>query len=160
MNRIESTVIIEGHCNIGKDTYIGHYTIIRPNVIIGNNSDVRAHCFIEDRTTIGNNVQIRQLSNICAGTIIEDNVFIGMGCIFINTRKIAYLRNYKYLEEPPIIKYGARIGSHTTIMSGVTIGKNALIGAGSVVTKNVPNGEVWIGNPAKFKKYVEKDEMI
>lgn len=160
MKQIEYTAIIEGHRNIGNDTYIGHYTIIRPKVIIGNNSDIRAHCFIEDRVNIGNNVQIRQLSNICAGTIIEDNVFIGMGCIFINTRKIAYLRNYKYLEEPPIIKYGARIGSHTTIMSGVTIGKNTLIGAGSVVINNIPDNEVWIGNPAKFKKYVEKDEIL
>lgn len=158
--RIESTAIIEPDAIIGDNCYIGHYVIIRPGVVVGNNSHVRAHCFIAAGAKIGNDVQIMQFSNICRDCIIEDKVFVGMGCITSNTRKIAYLRDYKDISEAPIIKYGARIGAGVVLCPGITIGKNVVIGAGSVVTKSVPNDLIYFGNPAEFIRAVPIEEII
>jgi len=158
--KIESTAIIEPGAIIGDDCYIGHYTIIRPKAVIGNNSHVRAHCFIAEGAIIGNDVHVMQYSNICRDCIIEDKVFIGMGCMTTNTRKIAYLRNYKDISEAPVIKYGARIGARVLILPGVIIGRNSLIGAGSVISKNTIDGWVYIGSPAKPIRIVSKDEVL
>jgi acetyltransferase-like isoleucine patch superfamily enzyme len=101
-----------------------------------------------------------QFSNICRDALIESECFIGMGCMLTNTRKIAYRRSYEDVCEPPIIRRAARIGARVTILPGVEIGENALIGAGSVVTKNVPPCWVAVGNPAILVREVGKDEII
>jgi UDP-2-acetamido-3-amino-2,3-dideoxy-glucuronate N-acetyltransferase len=157
---IESTAIIEQGAKIGNGCYIGHYTVIRRGVVIGNRSHVRAHCFIAAGAKIGNDTQVMQFSNICRGCIIEDEVFVGMGCMTTNTRKIAYRRSYKDIAEPPIIRRAARIGARVTILPGVEIGQNCVIGAGSVVTKSTEPGYIYVGNPAKILYLVPEDEFI
>lgn len=159
-SRIERTAIIESGAEIGENCYIGHYAIIRPGVKIGNNSHVRAHCFIAEGAIIGEHTQVMQYSNVCRGAIIENYVFMGMRCTLTNTRKIAYKRKYKDIAEPPIIRYGARIGANVTILPGVEIGSNSLIGAGSIVTKRVPSRRIFIGSPAIDKGYVPDEEII
>lgn len=157
---IEKTAIIEEGVSIGEGCYIGHFAVIRPRVIVGDRSHVRAHCFIAEGAYIGKDTQIMQFSNICRGCLVEDKVFVGMGCMTTNTRRIAYQRGYEDIAEPPLIRYGARIGARVTILPGVIIGENAVVGAGSVVTKNVPPGRIYVGVPARDIGPVPEEEKI
>jgi len=145
---------------VGENVLIESYTFIRPNVTIGDNTEIRQFCFIAEGAKIGSNVKIFQFSNICKNAIIEDCVYIGPGVTLTNTQKIAHLRSYKPIIDAPVIKYGARIGSRAVILPGVTIGRNALIGAGAVVTKDVPDNEIYYGNPARYKGDVPEGERI
>jgi len=158
--KIEKTAIIEPGAIIGENCYIGHYAVIRPGVSIGDYSHVRAHCFIAAEAEIGRHTQIMQFSNICRNAIVEDEVFVGMGCMTTNTRKIAYRRPYEDIAEPPIIRRAARIGARVTILPGVEIGENVVVGAGSLVHKSLASGYVFIGNPVKLLKEVPKEELI
>jgi len=160
MSKIESTAVIEPGASIGENCYIGHFVVIRPEAIIGNNSHVRAHCFIAAEAEIGSYVQVMQLSNICRNCIIEDRVFVGMGCMTTNTKKIAYLREYEDRNTPPIIKYGAIIGAGVTILPGVTIGENSSIGAGSVITRDTEPEYLYYGNPAKKIRKLSSEEIL
>lgn len=133
---------------IGEDTFVWQYSVILKDAVIGNNCNINCHVFIENNVKIGNNVTIKSGVQIWDGLNIEDNVFIGPNVTFTNDR---YPRSKQYPDEfqQIFIKKGASIGANSTILGGVTIGENALIGAGSVVTKNVPENELWVGNPAK-----------
>jgi len=158
--KIEKTAIIEPGAIIGENCYIGHYAVIRPGAIIGDYSHVRAHCFIAAEAEIGRYTQIMQFSNICRNAIVEDEVFVGMGCMTTNTKKIAYRRNYEDVNEPPIIKRAARLGARVTILPGITIGENTVIGAGSLVTRDMASGYIFAGSPAKLLKKVPERELI
>lgn len=114
---------------------------------IGENCTIHSHVWIGDKVKIGNNVRIQAFSFIPNGVRISDNVFIGPHVCFTNDKHPP--ANSDELWEPIIVRNGASIGANATILPGVTIGVGAMIGAGSVVTKNVPAGETWVGNPAK-----------
>ncbi|MEI3790026.1 MULTISPECIES: acyltransferase [unclassified Chryseobacterium] len=153
MSRIHSLSDVQT-TNIGIDTFVWQFSIILKNAVIGNNCNINCHVFIENDVIIGDNVTIKPGVQIWDGLRIEDNVFIGPNVTFTNDR---YPRSKKYPEEfqQIIIKQGASIGANATILGGITIGTNALIGAGSVVTKDVPANELWVGNPAKKIKNIE-----
>lgn len=158
--KIESTAIIEPGAFIGTNCYIGHFTVIRPGAVIDDYAEIRAHCFIAANAEIGYHTQIMQFSNICRNCIVEGKVFVGMGCITTNTKRIAFLRKYEDINTPPTIKYGSRIGAGVTILPGITIEENCVIGAGSVVTKDTTKNGIYIGNPAKYIKDIKGDEII
>jgi len=160
MSKIESTAVVEEGSVIGKDCYIGHFTLIRKGATIGDNTQIRSHCYIGEDVKIGSQVLIRPFSDICKSTIIEDKVFVGMGCMTSNTRRIAYLRDYEDINTPPKICYAARIGVSVTLLPGVIIGENCLIGAGSVVTKNTTPRGLYIGVPAEFVNWVRREELL
>ena len=103
---------------------------------------------------IGNNVTIKNGVQIWDGITLEDNVCVGANVSFTNDR-YPHAKNAEWKLERTLVKRGASIGAGSTILCGVTIGENAMIGIGSVVTKDVPAGEVWVGNPAHFLKKVE-----
>ncbi len=157
---IEKTAIIEFGAVIGKDCYIGHYAVIRPGAIIGDHSHVRAHCFIAAEAEVGKHTQIMQFSNICRNAVVEDKVFVGMGCLTANTKNIAYLRDYEDINTPPRICYGARIGAGVRIAPGVVIGENCVIGMGSVVIKSTEPAYLYFGNPAKKIRKVSPEEIL
>lgn len=142
--------------NIGSNTRIWQYVVILPEAIIGKNCNICSHCLIENKVRIGNNVTIKSGVQIWDGITIEDNVFIGPNVTFTND---IFPRSQKYQTEFPevVIREGASIGANSTILPGIKIGFRSLIGAGSVVTKNVPDGEVWVGNPAHFLRKVSED---
>lgn len=139
---------------IGKDTNIWQYCVVLPEAEIGENCNICSHCFIENKVKIGNNVTIKNGLYLYDGITIEDNVFIGPNATFCNDK---YPKSKQYPEKYPetIIKNGASIGGNATILPGITIGENALIGAGSVVTKDVPANSVVTGNPARILKIKE-----
>lgn len=125
--------------NIGENTNIWQYCVVLKNAVIGKNCNICSHCFIENDVVIGDNVTIKCGVQIWNGIRIEDNVFIGPNVTFCNDRyPVSKNKNFKL--EPVIIKKGASIGANSTILPGVTIGENALIAAGSIVTKDIaPN---------------------
>ena len=156
----ESTAIIEPGAVVSSGCYIGHYTLIRAGAVIGKDSEVRAFCFIAPQVKIGRNVKIMQYSNIGQGTRIANDVYIGAKCMITNTNRIKHGRPFGLVITPCEIGYAARIASGVTLLPGVCIGDNALIGAGSLVTKSVPKGEVWMGHPAKFVREVSVEELL
>jgi acetyltransferase-like isoleucine patch superfamily enzyme len=114
---------------------------------IGKNCVIHSHTWIGKDVIIGSNVKIESFVFVPDGVRIKDNVFVGPGVVFTNDKYPPSGDKTKWL--PTLVKDGASIGANVTIVCGVTIGKRSMIGAGSVVTKNVPDGEVWAGNPAK-----------
>jgi UDP-2-acetamido-3-amino-2,3-dideoxy-glucuronate N-acetyltransferase len=134
---------------IGDETNIWQFCIILKNAKIGGNCNISSHTFIENDVIIGHNVTVKCGVYLWDGLKIEDNVFIGPNVTFTNDK---YPRSKQYPQkfQRTLIKEDASIGANATILGGVYIGEKSMIGAGSVVTKNVPDGELWMGNPAKF----------
>jgi acetyltransferase-like isoleucine patch superfamily enzyme len=133
-------------CSIGDGTKIGPFVEIQKNARIGKNCKIQSHTFI------------------CEGVIIEDNVFVGHGVTFINdtypraTNPEGKLQTEKdWKVEPTLLKMRASIGSGSTILCNVTIGENAIVGAGSVLTKDVPPNGIVAGNPARFLRFITNE---
>lgn len=135
--------------SVGENTKIWQYTVILKGAVIGSNCNINSHCFIENQVIIGDNVTIKCGVQIWDGITIENNVQIGPNATFTND-KYPRAKNKNFKLEKTIIKKFASIGANATILCGITIGEKAMIGAGSVVTKDVPDGEIWYGNPAKY----------
>ena len=146
--------------NIGDGTFVWQFCAILKGARIGKNCNINCMVFIENDVTIGDNVTIKPCVQIWDGITIEDNVFIGPNVTFTNDlTPRSKLHNKPFSKT--IIKRGASIGANATIVSGNTIGEYALIGAGSVVTKDVPPYHLFYGNPATHKGYVtETGEII
>jgi len=142
--------------NIGSGTTIWQYSVIFEHAIIGENCNICAHTLIENKVVIGNNVTIKSGVYLWDGITLEDNVFIGPCAAFTND---IYPRSKKHHAEysKTLIKKGASIGANATILPGITVGFNSIIGAGSVVTKNVPDNVIVAGNPAKIIRSVIKE---
>jgi acetyltransferase-like isoleucine patch superfamily enzyme len=132
-------------CEVGDETKIGTFVEIQKNAVVGKRCKISSHTFI------------------CEGVVIEDNVFIGHGVMFINdsypraTAAGGQLQTEAdWKVERTTIKKGASIGTGSTILANVTIGENAIVGAGSVVTKDVPPNAIVAGNPARVLRYIDK----
>ena len=140
---------------IGDNTNVWQFCVILENARIGNNCNINAQVFVENNVIIGDNVTIKSGVQIWDGIILEDNVFIGPNVTFTND---LMPRSKQYPKEflKTTIKKSASIGANSTIVGGITIGEYAMIGAGSVVTKNVGTQELWFGNPATHRGYVCK----
>ena len=134
---------------IPESTNIWQFCVIFPDAKIGENCNICANVLIENEVTVGNNVTIKSGVQLWDGITVEDNVCIGPNATFTNDI-FPRSKNPDWELRKTTIKKGASIGANATILCGITIGENAMIGAGSVVTKDVPAGQVWVGNPAKF----------
>ena len=148
---IRSGSVIYQAVTIGNSFQTGHHVVIREENQIGNDVAIWTGTVIDYGCRIGNRVKIHTNVYIAQYTVIEDDVFIAPGTTFANDKYpvSAHL-------EGPHIKRGARIGVNVTVLPGVVIGEQALVGAGSVVTRNVPDGVVVIGNPARLFQKQEK----
>lgn len=136
---------------IGAQSRIWQFAVVLQGASIGDNCNINSHTFIENDVVIGNNVTIKCGVYLWDGIRIHNNVFIGPNATFTND-KFPRSKQYPSAFQPIIIEEGASIGANATILGGITIGKHAMIGAGSVVTRNVPANELWVGNPARFVK--------
>jgi UDP-2-acetamido-3-amino-2,3-dideoxy-glucuronate N-acetyltransferase len=132
---------------IGAETNIWQYTIVLPGASIGSNCNINSHCFIENDVIIGNNVTVKCGVYLWDGITIEDDVHIGPNVTFTNDLYPRSKHNFEISKT--VIKKGASLGANSTILAGIIIAEFALIGAGSVVTKNIPNNTLWLGNPAR-----------
>jgi len=144
---------------IGKDTRIWQFCVILKNAIIGSNCNISANVLIENEVKIGDNVTIKSGVQIWDGVTIEDDVFVGPNVTFTNDL-VPRSKHYHKEFLKTLLKKGCSIGANSTIISGHTIGEYAFIGAGSVVTKDIPPNTIWYGNPAKQKGYITKSGLI
>lgn len=140
---------------VPESTNIWQFCVVLPQARIGEHCNVCSHCFIENDVEIGNNVTIKCGVQLWDGVRVEDDVFIGPNVSFTNDR---FPRSKQYPEtfEKTVVRKGASIGAGSVIRCGVEIGEKAMIGVGSVVTKDVPAGELWVGNPARFVRKFEE----
>ena len=134
---------------IPETTNVWQFCVVLPKAQIGENCNICSHCLIENDVKIGNNVTVKSGVQLWDGITLEDNVFVGANVTFTND-KYPRSKAVDWQCLTTVLKKGASIGAGSTILCGITIGENAMIGAGSVVTKDVPAGELWLGNPAKF----------
>lgn len=155
---IHPTAIVESEF-IGENTTIWQFCVVLKDSIIGSNCNINAHVFIENNSKIGNNVTIKSGVQIWSGVEIRDNAFIGPNVTFTND---LIPRSKKYPSEflKTIINKGASIGANATLLAGIEIGEYSLIGAGSVVTKNVPAFGLVVGNPARHIGYISPNGEI
>lgn len=144
---------------IPENTNVWQFCVILSGAVIGQNCNICAQVLIEGNVVVGNNVTIKSGVQLWDGLIVEDNVFIGPNVTFTND---LVPRSKKYPESyaKTVIKRGASIGANATIIAGNTIGEYALIGAGSIVTSDIPPFTVWYGNPARHKGYITADGIL
>lgn len=141
--------------NIGKNTRVWQFSVIFENARIGENCNICAHTLIENDVVIGNNVTIKSGVFLWDGTRVEDDVFIGPNATFTND-VMPRSKIYPDVFSGITLKKGASIGANATILPGITIGYKAMVGAGAVVTKDVPDYAVVVGNPATIARHIEK----
>ena len=142
--------------DIGEHTSVWQYCVILPKARIGCNCNICAHVLIENDVVIGNNVTVKSGVQIWDGVTLEDDVFIGPNVTFTNDL-VPRSKQYPKCFLKTRVKKGASIGANATIVAGHSIGSYALIGAGSVVTKDVPDYTVWYGNPATYIGTISKE---
>jgi UDP-2-acetamido-3-amino-2,3-dideoxy-glucuronate N-acetyltransferase len=149
----ESSFVDDG-CAIGNNTKIWHFCHIMSGAIVGENCILGQNVHISGNAKIGNNCKIQNNVSIYDCVEIEDNVFCGPSCVFTNVINPRSFIERKTEYKKTLVKTGATIGANATIICGVIIGKYALVGAGSVVTKDVPDYGLVMGVPAKLKGWV------
>lgn len=151
----ESSYADEG-CEIGEGTKIWHFCHISSTAKIGKKCSFGQNVFVASDVVIGNNVKIQNNVSLYTGVILEDDVFCGPSMVFTNvlTPRSGFPRNTKDDYHQTLLKKGASIGANATIVCGTTIGKHAFIGAGSVVTKDIPDFALCYGNPARVRGWV------
>lgn len=145
--------------NIGEGTTIWQFVVVLEKAQIGKNVNINCNVFIENDVIIGDNVTIKSGVQIWDGVTIKDDVFVGPNVTFTNdlvpkskVRPVSFIKT--------VLNKGCSIGANATLLAGINIGEYALIGAGSVVTKNIPPYTVWYGNPAQHKGYVTADGRV
>jgi UDP-2-acetamido-3-amino-2,3-dideoxy-glucuronate N-acetyltransferase len=143
-----SAIIDEG-CNIGKGTKIWHFTHIMPGCTIGECCNIGQNVVVSPDVVLGNNVKVQNNVSIYTGVICDDDVFLGPSMVFTNVinPRSAVMRKDQYLKTH--VKQGASIGANATIVCGNNLGKYSFVGAGAVVTKDVPDYALVVGNPSK-----------
>lgn len=142
--------------DIGEGTRIWQYCVVLPGAKVGKNCNICAQVFIENDVVVGDDVTIKNGVQLWDGVVIEDNVFIGPNVTFSNDK---FPRSKQYPEKflKTVIRKGASIGANATLLPGITIGQNAMVGAGAVVTRDVPPNAIVMGNPAEIRGYTSNN---
>lgn len=143
------TAIIDEPCEIGAGTKIWHFTHVMSHCKMGENCNLGQNVVISPEVVLGNNVKIQNNVSIYTGVTCEDDVFLGPSCVFTNVTNPRSAVNRRGQYARTTVKQGASIGANATIVCGHDIGRFAFIGAGAVVTKNVPDYALVVGNPAR-----------
>ncbi len=152
----ETAVIDEG-ARIGNGTKIWHFSHIMPECIIGENCNIGQNVVISPKVVLGKNVKVQNNVSIYTGVVCEDDVFLGPSAVFTNVINPRSHINRKEEFRRTIVRRGASIGANATIVCGVEIGEYAMVGAGTVVTKDVKPFALVVGNPAKAIGWVSRN---
>ena len=155
---VHDSSFIDENAKIGKDTKIWHYTHVQSGAIIGTNCILGQNVNIGNNVKVGNYVKIQNNVSVYEGVELEDYVFCGPSMVFTNIKlpRSEFPQQGSEYYKRTLVKKSASIGANATVLCGITIGEYAVIGAGSVVTKDVPDYALIIGNPGKITGYVNK----
>jgi len=153
---VHSSSIVDKGARIGLQTRVWHFSHIMTGAIIGKGCNLGQNVMIASGVKIGNNVKIQNNVSVYAGTTIEDDVFLGPSCVLTNVTNPRSQVNRQALYEPILIRRGATIGANATIICGISIGKYAFIGAGAVITCNVPDYALFLGTPGRQKGWMSR----
>jgi UDP-2-acetamido-3-amino-2,3-dideoxy-glucuronate N-acetyltransferase len=152
-----STAVIDEGAIIGDHTRIWHFCHVMPGAVIGERCQLGQNVFVDNNVRIGNGVKIQNNVSVYNGVVLEDDVFIGPSVVFTNVLNPRSFIERKAEFRPTLVKKGATIGANATIVCGVVIGHFAMIGAGAVVTKDVPDNALVVGNPSKQVGWVNEE---
>ncbi|OJI55343.1 dTDP-3-amino-3,6-dideoxy-alpha-D-galactopyranose 3-N-acetyltransferase [Vibrio vulnificus] len=156
---IRSGAVIYQGVEIGENCKIGHGCIIRKNVKMGDHVCLSHYVTVEYNSKLGNWVRISPHTHVTSSCVLEDRVFLGAGVATVNSKYLDWKKAETEHLEPPYFSYGARVGSGSTVLSNVKIGKLATVGAGSTVTKDIPEKTIYVSDAAKFLK-VQRNEQL
>lgn len=154
---IHPTAVVDAGAQIGAGTRIWHFSHVMPGAVIGMNCNIGQNSFIDNNVVVGNGCKIQNNVSLYNSVVLEDDVFIGPSVVFTNVINPRAFIERKSQFKPTRICRGASIGANVTIVCGVTIGEYALVGAGAVVTKDVPPYALVVGNPARVIGQVDKE---
>ena len=143
------TAVIDAGCTIGAGTKIWHFSHIMPGAVLGERCNIGQNVVVSPDVVLGNNVKVQNNVSIYTGVVCEDDVFLGPSCVFTNVINPRSAVNRRGEYAKTIVRKGASIGANATIVCGNDIGEFAFIGAGAVVTKEVPPFALVVGNPSK-----------
>jgi len=152
-------VIIEENCILKGNNFIGHQAIMRPECVLGECSELRVKAWMAQNCWVGSHSVIYNYANLAMGTKVGNYVYFGVRSTTTNANDIVLHRGRPFVPDPVEILDGARIATHCCISPGLTIGRNSLVGMGSNITKDVPDGEIWFGDPAKKRGNVDTQDI-
>ena len=154
--KIHPSAVVDEGAVIGDGTAIWHFSHICVGAVIGANCSLGQNVFVADNVSLGNNVKVQNNVAIYGGITVEDDVFLGPSCVLTNVTNPRSQVSRKSLYEKTFIKRGATIGADATIVCGITLGRYCFIGAGAVVTKDIPDYGLVLGNPGKLSGYMSR----
>jgi UDP-2-acetamido-3-amino-2,3-dideoxy-glucuronate N-acetyltransferase len=153
---IHPSTIVDNGSTIGEGTTIWHFAHICTGAVIGQNCTLGQNVMVADNASLGNNVKVQNNVAIYGGVTIEDDVFLGPSCVLTNVTNPRSQVSRKSLYEKTLIKRGSTIGANATIVCGITLGRYCFVGAGAVVTKNIPDYGLVLGNPGKLSGFMSR----
>ena len=154
--KIHPSAVVDEGAVIGDGTAIWHFSHICAGAVIGNRCSLGQNVLVADNASLGNNVKVQNNVAIYGGITVEDDVFLGPSCVLTNVTNPRSQVSRKSLYEKTLIKRGATIGANATIVCGITLGRYCFVGAGAVVTKDIPDYGLVLGNPGKLYGYVSR----
>jgi UDP-2-acetamido-3-amino-2,3-dideoxy-glucuronate N-acetyltransferase len=154
--KIHPSAVVDAGAVIGDGTAIWHFSHICAGAVIGNSCSLGQNVLVADNASLGNNVKVQNNVAIYGGITLEDDVFLGPSCVLTNVTNPRSQVSRKSLYEKTLIKRGATIGANATILCGITLGRYCFIGAGAVVTKDISDYGLVIGNPGKLSGYMSR----
>jgi acetyltransferase-like isoleucine patch superfamily enzyme len=159
MDKIDTAVFVHPHAlidegaEIGAGTRIWAFAHILPGAVVGQDCNICDHTFIEGKVRLGNRVTLKCGVFLWDGVVVEDDVFIGPGAGFVNDLRPRSKNIYRKYTST-LLRQGCSIGANATILAGIRIGRFAMVGAGAVVTRDVPDFALVVGNPSRFRRWV------
>lgn len=154
--KIHPTSVVDAGAKVGEGTSVWHFAHICSGAVIGENCSLGQNVLVADKAVLGNGVKVQNNVAVYGGVTVEDEVFLGPSCVLTNVTNPRSQVSRKTLYEKTLIRRGATIGANATILCGITLGRYCFIGAGAVVTKDVPDYSLILGNPGSQMGFMSR----